>query len=221
MKRNVAFLVDGAFYLKRHEKTSPEKHVPPVNIENIVKDLTDQCLKHLQKNEERLYRIFFYDCPALKTYKHHPLTNKRIDFSQTSIAKFRNGLHEELKQTPNVALRLGFLDERNGRWKIKQPKIEKKFIAGNLNRDLVEDDLVFHAQQKAVDMKIGIDIASLAYKKLVSKIVLVSGDSDFTPAAKLARMEGIEFVLDPMWASIKPDLYEHIDGLTSTTSRPK
>ena len=221
MKRNVAFLVDGAFYLKRHEKTSPEKHVPQANIEGIVKDLTDQCLKHLQKNEERLYRIFFYDCPALKTHKHHPLTNKRINFDQTPIAKFRNGLHDKLKQTPNVALRLGFLDERNGRWKIKQPKIEKKFIAGELERDLTEDDLVFHAQQKVVDMKIGIDIASLAYKKLVSKIVLVSGDSDFTPAAKLARVEGIEFVLDPMGAFIKPELHEHIDRLNDTASRPK
>lgn len=64
-------------------------------------------------------------------------------------------------------------------------------------------------------MKIGIDIASISYKKQVEKIVLISGDSDFVPAAKLARREGIDFVLDPMGAPIKPDLYEHIDGLRS------
>lgn len=64
-------------------------------------------------------------------------------------------------------------------------------------------------------MKIGIDIASLAYKKQVDQIVLISGDSDFVPAAKLARREGIDFILDPMRAPIKPNLFEHIDGLTS------
>ena len=64
-------------------------------------------------------------------------------------------------------------------------------------------------------MKIGLDIASLAYKKQVDKIVLISGDSDFVPAAKLARREGIDFVLDPLGSSIKPDLFEHIDGLRS------
>lgn len=55
----------------------------------------------------------------------------------------------------------------------------------------------------------------MAYKKQVEKIVLISGDSDFVPAAKLARREGIDFVLDPLGATIKPDLLEHIDGLRS------
>ena len=65
-------------------------------------------------------------------------------------------------------------------------------------------------------MKIGLDIATLAYKKLVEKIILISGDSDFVPAAKLARREGIEFVLDAMHSHISDDLSEHIDGLNTT-----
>ena len=69
-------------------------------------------------------------------------------------------------------------------------------------------------------MKIGIDIASLAYKKLVKKIILVAGDSDFVPAAKLARREGVDFVLDPMWNHIAEDLNEHIDGLKSYFPNP-
>lgn len=31
----------------------------------------------------------------------------------------------------------------------------------------------------------------------------------------LGRREGIDFILDPMWADIKADLFEHIDGLKS------
>lgn len=64
-------------------------------------------------------------------------------------------------------------------------------------------------------MKIGVDIASLAYKKQVNQIILIAGDSDFVPAAKLARREGIDFVLDPMWSNIREDLFEHIDGINT------
>ena len=64
-------------------------------------------------------------------------------------------------------------------------------------------------------MKIGLDIASLAYKKQVDQIVLIAGDSDFVPAAKLARREGIDFILDPMGKQINAELFEHIDGLRS------
>lgn len=80
---------------------------------------------------------------------------------------------------------------------------------------LSEEDFIFVAQQKGVDMRIGTDIASLAYKKQVDQIILIAGDSDFVPAAKLARREGIDFILDPMWADIKDELFEHIDGLKS------
>ena len=78
---------------------------------------------------------------------------------------------------------------------------------------LKEKDFCLEIDQKGVDMKIGLDIASLAYKKQVDQIVLISGDSDFVSAAKLARREGIDFILDPLGAPIKPDLFEHIDGL--------
>ena len=92
----------------------------------------------------------------------------------------------------------------------------RKLLAGTRTlEDLTEDDFLFVSQQKGVDMRIGIDIASLAYKKQADQIILIAGDSDFVPAAKLARREGIDFILDPMWAEIKPDLFEHIDGLKS------
>ena len=64
-------------------------------------------------------------------------------------------------------------------------------------------------------MKLGIDVASLVLKKQVDQIILISGDSDFVPAAKLARREGIDFVLDPLWTHVSPDLFEHIDGMKS------
>lgn len=49
---------------------------------------------------------------------------------------------------------------------------------------------------------------------------MIAGDSDFVPAAKHARREGIDFILDPLWQTIKPSLFEHIDGLNSKVSKP-
>lgn len=101
-----------------------------------------------------------------------------------------------------------------------RPESTKALLAGKIKiEDLTEKDFVFNAQQKGVDMKIGVDIASLAYKHQVDQIILIAGDSDFVPAAKLARREGIDFILDPMWADIRPDLFEHIDGLRSQWKR--
>lgn len=74
-------------------------------------------------------------------------------------------------------------------------------------------------RQKGVDMRIGLDIASITLKKQADTIILVSGDSDFVSAAKLARREGVEFILDPMRQKISDDLFEHIDGLYSPFGR--
>lgn len=218
--RNVAILVDGSFYLKRYKKLT--------DVKQVVKGLTTHCLKHVLNQpskpndkyvteQERLYRIFFYDCPPITKKLHNPITKKAIDLSKTKMAIFRQDLHKQLIQTRNVALRLGFLNEVNARWTLKNPEQLQKLISGKIRHtDIAEDDITYYAQQKSVDMKVGLDIASMAYKKQVSKIILISGDSDFVPAAKLARREGIEFILDSMNAPIKPDLQEHIDGLNTT-----
>lgn len=55
---------------------------------------------------------------------------------------------------------------------------------------------------------------------IAKTIVLIAGDSDFVPAAKLARREGLQFILDPLWQKVNDDLYEHIDGLQSGLPRP-
>ena len=70
-------------------------------------------------------------------------------------------------------------------------------------------------------MRIGLDIASITLKRQADVIVLVSGDADFVPAAKLARREGMQIVLDPLWQDVSPDLQEHIDGLRSGFYKPR
>ena len=87
-------------------------------------------------------------------------------------------------------------------------------------RALTPNDVRLGLRQKGVDMRIGLDISTLTLKKQVDTIILVTGDSDFVPAAKLARREGVEFLLDPLSQSVKEDLHEHVDGVVSGFEPP-
>lgn len=115
-----------------------------------------------------------------------------------------------LRQQPYCAIRLGSFDTNLLQWKFKDSKILKKLLKGDIGiADLTDDDFVLDIKQKGVDMKIGLDIATMASKKQVEKIILITADSDFIPAIKLARKEGIIVQLDPMQSKhIKPELLE-------------
>lgn len=180
------------------------------------------CLKHLTQAKGELfdlYRIFYYDCLPYSKKQHNPVTGRAIDFSKTDQHQFQLEFFEELKKKRKIALRLGVLEDRK-RWIIK-PQKSKELIKKEISiDDLTEDDVQFDFNQKRVDIKIGLDIASMTLKNQVEQIILISGDSDFVPAAKLARREGVDFLLDPMWNPIKPHLFEHIDGLVSKIKRP-
>jgi len=86
--------------------------------------------------------------------------------------------------------------------------------------ELQPSDMRLGLRQKGVDMRIGVDIASITLKRQADTIVLVTGDSDFVPAAKVARREGVEFLIDPLWQSVNDDLHEHVDGIVSGIRRP-
>ena len=213
-----AILVDGGFYRKRAYKAFGDK-----DPKERASELDEYCKRHLiEKNcEHRLYRIFYYDCYPMDCNVWNPFLQKDINFSKTDQYKWSNEFYEELKHRRKFALRLGTLASRQAHFNLDQ-KVTKKLLSGRMTLDeITESDLVLNVDQKGVDMKIGIDIASLAYKKQVNQIVLIAGDSDFVPAAKLARREGIDFVLDPLGGNIKDSLYEHIDGLRTCDNRFK
>lgn len=206
-----AILVDGGFYRRRaafyHGYISPEER---------VEELISHCrsLLNADKFEQRnLYRIFYYDCPPIDKNVYHPLLNKSINLGNSNDYKWQKQFLETLKSKRKVALRLGRLSENDSTFLLK-PDIQKKLIRGAISiSDLTEQDFALNITQKGVDMKIGVDITTLSVKKQVEQIILISGDSDFVPAAKQARREGIDFLLNPLGAPIKNDLYEHIDGL--------
>lgn len=210
--QRVAILIDGGFFLKRYRTIYGKK-----TAEQVAKDLYRLATMHARG--EHLYRIFYYDARPLEKKFHNPVTQKALDYSKSPEAIFRKALFEELKKKRKVALRLGYISEIQN-WLIKPHKVKELLKKSITIDDLTERDVMLDLKQKGVDIRIGIDISSLAYKKHVDRIVLISGDGDFVPAAKLARREGIDVILDPMWNPINDALFEHIDGLKSTCKKP-
>nr|DAT21224.1 MAG TPA: hypothetical protein [Caudoviricetes sp.] len=216
----VAILVDGGFYRRRAqsvwgEKTSSER----------IEEMLNYCYRHLSDKGARkafeLYRIFYYDCPPMSRTIYHPFLKKNIDFRHTDLFVWMNEFLMGLTYRRKIALRLGMLSDTQAKYTLDAKVLNKLCNKDITVDDLKESDFRLDVKQKGVDMKIGVDIASLAYKQQVDKIILISGDSDFVPAAKLARREGIDFVLDPMRHNIKSDLQEHVDGVMSCFSPPK
>ena len=211
--QKIAVLIDGGFFIKRfnalYNKTGD---MTPHDVANALYTMAHA---HVGRNNI-LYRIFYYDCQPLEKKFHNPISNKVVDFSKTKECLFRKSFFEELKKKRKLALRLGTVKD-NGNWQIYAPKV-KELLNGTIGiDDLTESDVYLNIRQKGIDMKIGVDIASLSLKRFVDTIVLFSGDADFVPAAKLARREGVDFILDPINANVDPQLFEHIDGMKSVS----
>lgn len=207
-----AILVDGGFYrkrafAKRGDRTPSER----------ATELFEYCLKHLndKNGQHRLYRIFYYDCPPIATSIFNPLTNRTENLGANQTYNWTITFFDELRKKRKMALRLGHINPNSVQYILNSKALKDLCSGKRIWSDINQLDLRLVMDQKGVDMKIGLDIASLSYKQQVSQIILISGDSDFVSAAKLARREGIDFVLDPMGAPIRPDLFEHIDGLKS------
>lgn len=217
----VAIMVDGGFYTRRAKHLWGDK-----SAEESAAILHRYCVAHLKHREngdsvrDHLYRIFYYDCPPMDRVVFHPFLQKNIPLRKEPLYAWMTTFQNELRSKRKVALRLGRLSDNDIGYNLPV-SIIKKLCNGSLSiGDLKETDFSLNVRQKGVDMRIGLDIASMAYKRQVTKIVLIAGDSDFVPAAKLARREGIDFVLDPMGNPINSDLNEHIDGILTPRFDP-
>jgi uncharacterized LabA/DUF88 family protein len=218
--QRTAILVDGAFFLARYRKVWADRD--PNDARAVAKTLFGMALEHLKvldRPRDGLYRIFFYDCPPLEKTLTKPVSGESFDFARTNAAGFRRDLHEQLRRQRKLALRLGRLADR-GEWQLKRTAYQQLHDAELEWEDLGDEHFEPDMRQTQIDLQIGLDIATLTFKRLVDQIILVAGDGDFIPAAKLARYEGVDFILDPMWQGIAPELHEHIDGLQSVCPRP-
>ncbi len=214
--RKTAILVDGGYYRIRALDLWGKKAA-----NDRADELYNYCMLHITEPSEPrdLYRIFYYDCPPMTRTMKHPLTKKNNDFSIMPGTKWSNDFFKHIVEKRKVALRMGELAESTAKYVLKDSSLDSLLCGQKNISDLDENDFRIDVKQKGVDMRIGLDVASLAYGNYVNQIILIAGDSDFLPVVKMARKNGIDFLLDPMKQFPKRNMQENVDGIESFTDK--
>ena len=119
-----------------------------------------------------------------------------------------------LAQRTKVAVRMGEIAKEKIRY-VPTEQAMKDIMNGRRTYDQLEssDFEIVGMKQTGVDMKIGLDVASLAQSRIVDQIILIADDTDFIPAIKVARRAGVDFLLDLMGNHVNRDLLAQVDDV--------
>lgn len=224
--RRAAILIDGGFLLKRLPSLCGPAYAHEAGF--VCKAIEKLVEAHLRAEasiagcaspSSLLYRVFYYDARPYSSKAQYAVSKKPLDYSRSPEALFRTALFNELKRFPSLALRLGEVRKEQS-WILKE-RPQKLLLGGQRSADsLTDDDFRPGFRQKAVDMRLGLDIATIALKKQANIIILLTGDADFIPAIKLARREGVTVIVDSLWNGIPAELQENIDELRQGFAKP-
>jgi len=185
MSEKTALLVDGGFVKKKLQEANHRFPTVP-DVVGLYKSI----MVKPELSGASIFRIYFYDAPPFEGKGKNPIDGSIINFSTTAQAGQNQGLLQSLELQPNFAVRRGIVTLTG--WKLGKNAIKS---LSRQPRQITAKDFVPDMGQKGVDMRIGLDIAWLSLKKIVDSVVLVTGDSDFVPAMKFARREGIRVYL--------------------------
>jgi uncharacterized LabA/DUF88 family protein len=237
MKKKTAILVDAEWFRKMLRKalaplvtaatpsSAPVTPTPAATASTslpssaITADLfyRNACLT-IEKGEEELFRFFCYDCKPFDKAQRNPIDGVWIRFGHTHPAyKDRMRFFDDLAQLPYVALRCGTVKGRG--WEITENCTNTLLKSPTGTVTLNPNDISYGLEQKGVDMRIGMDVAALSIKRLVDRIILISGDTDMIPAIKLARREGVQVAVTQVGSMgrLAPALIEDADILRTIT----
>lgn len=142
---------------------------------SFIERFASRCISQ----EEYLFRVLYYDSPLYRGRQTQPISKAPKEF------KASDTWLNDLAKIERFAVRRGTLAFRG--WKLKgEPPV---------GRELEDGDFSPVFEQKGVDMRVGLDIATISDRRSVDQIILVSGDTDMIPAMKHARKAGVEIRL--------------------------
>lgn len=135
----------------------------------------------------------------LRTYYYHCLPYMGPMPSEEDQARYDN------KQRFFNAL------TRLNRFEVREGKLEYRGTDRESERPIFE--------QKRVDIYLGVDLVMLAAKQRLHRAILVTGDSDFLPAIRAAKNEGVIIHLFHGSGPQQPhkDLWDEVDERTLIT----
>ncbi len=170
MAKRIVVLIDGAFLRLKAVKAG--KQYDPTFIEAFALGC--------KGSDEEILRVLYYDCAPYSGTVRLPVSGEPFTF--TGSDKWL----EELACKDLFAVRLGVLKFRG--YKPKRTPVDQ-------SAPLTDNDFDLDFEQKGVDLKIGLDIASYCEHRHADRIVLVSNDTDCVPAIKYGRKSGMQVVL--------------------------
>jgi len=184
--KKVAVLIDGG-HLRVMAKQDGHLYNPDF-IEKFARGCAD--------GEEQILRILYYDCAPYSGEAKLPVSGETYKFEGN------DGWLKDLASRDLMAVRRGVLKFRGYKPK-RIPIAPEKLSDADFKPDF---------EQKGVDMRIGLDMATLSANRSVDRIILVSGDTDCIPAMKHARIAGIQVVLAEVPKHrLAPELTWHAD----------
>jgi uncharacterized LabA/DUF88 family protein len=163
---------------------------------NYDPNLIERVAGSVAASNEQCLRVLYYDCAPYVGKVKLPVSGNELVFSGSD-----NWLRE-LASRDMFAVRRGVLKFRGFK-----PKTIP--IAG---RALTDDDFKPDFEQKGVDMRIGLDMATFAVSRTVDRIALLTADTDCVPAMKQARIAGLQIILvRSPGQHVAPELLWHAD----------
>ncbi|MFW6114293.1 MAG: NYN domain-containing protein [bacterium] len=202
MAQSVAVVIDAGYVLKLLDPFRSKTANNRIEVGHL-RAVADRAVE----SGEELFRIYCYHCPPYGGTQRKPFNTGTVDFGASGVAKYQTALQESIRLAPRFAFRTGQLRWRG--WKCGfRPSQDPNTPAKNMNwRPEFE--------QKQVDIKIGLDIAWLASKSIAEIIAIASNDTDFVPAMKFARREGVQVrLLTFAGVSAHNNLVGHSDYVT-------
>ena len=165
----VVILIDGGFLRACAQMAR-------INFDNaLIEAFSRAC----RSSDEYWLRTLYYDSPQFRGTATLPVSGKRTTFNSS------DKWLDDLATCERFAVRRGNLAFRG--WQPKKMPIDGRALSDADFRPVFE--------QKGVDMRIGLDIATMAHERVADRVVLVSGDTDMIAAMKLARRAGMEVIL--------------------------
>ncbi|MDE2687641.1 MAG: NYN domain-containing protein [Chloroflexota bacterium] len=175
----VAILIDGGYFLKRLPSVRSDIYdTDPIEVAGAIRQLVRNHLSQLNNIATNfyslLYRCFYYDALPYSNKGQKPITRRPINFATSEMATFRNGLFDALREQSNFALRLGEVRKPSkSSWTLK-PSAQKRLLRGDIDTSgLSDEDFIPDLHQKGVDMRIGLDIASITLKRQADTITRI------------------------------------------------
>lgn len=208
-----AILLDGGFLTKKLQGHF-KRPATATDIEAFCQRL--KAYPEVQQYE--LLRIYYYDAIPSTAETKLPVSKSTHKLASTSRYRHAQSLFDSLVMRPGFALRMGEVTLGRPNWQLKGSVVKDLISAP---RPLTDNDFVLDLSQKGVDMRIGLDMARLALRELVRAVVVVTGDSDFVPAFKFVRREGVKVILATLGHSgVRTELKAHSDFVISDPYMP-